>query len=578
MVRSQRSPAAHDLRVTRTALRTILRDAGTALREVLANRGLRRIELAWTLGFAADGALLVALLLVAFEAGGPFAVGLVGVIRTAPAILAGPLVGIPAARLPPGPLLFAVHLVRGLAGLGAAAVLMGEGPLAAILVLAGVSATAGSLVRPIQIAAMPSFATQPGELVAANIAMSTGEGIGAFVGPLLGGAAVAAAGPPGAALVGSVLFVAAFVALLGLRATADELAERAAEEARPRAALGSSAWSAFLASLGEAPAALRRAPAATTIIAGFGGQVFVRGLTSALIVVASIELLGLGEAGVGLLAAAYGLGGFAGAIGAVGLAGRRRLGPVFAVALSLWGLPLAVVGAIPIPIVGFAALLVSGVANGILDVAGFTLLQRAVPTRARAPVFGLFEAIVGIGVSAGSLVVPILIGGLGARGALAVAGSILPILAVATWPRLRRADDEAVLPEFELSLLRGVPFFARMPMSALERVADALVPAAYEPGDVLMREGDPGDGYLIIASGAADVSVGDRLINRCGPGDGIGEIALVHAIPRTATVTAIEPTTAFGLAAADFHAAISGPTSAAAAAAVAAERLARSAG
>ncbi|HET9457290.1 MAG TPA: hypothetical protein VFO78_08110, partial [Candidatus Limnocylindrales bacterium] len=67
--------------MTRTALRTILGDAGTALREVLANRGLRRIELAWTLGFAADGALLVALLLVAFEAGGPLAVGLVGVIR-----------------------------------------------------------------------------------------------------------------------------------------------------------------------------------------------------------------------------------------------------------------------------------------------------------------------------------------------------------------------------------------------------------------------------------------------------------------------------------------------------------------
>jgi hypothetical protein len=565
--------------VTTTAFRAILGEAGSALREVLANRGLRRIELAWTLGHAADGALLVALLLVAFAAGGPFAVGLVGVIRTAPAILAGPLVGIPAARSAPGPLLFTVHLVRGLAALGAAAVLIGGGPLGLILVLAGVSATAGALVRPIQIAAMPSFATQPGELVAANIAMSTGEGIGTFVGPLLGGAAVVAAGPFGAAVVGSILFVAAFVALLGLRATADELAEHAAElEARSRATAGSSAWAAFRGSLGEAPAALRRAPAAATILAGFGGQVFVRGLMSALIVVASIELLGLGEAGVGLLAAAYGLGGFAGAIGAVGLAGRRRLGPVFAVALSLWGLPLAVVGAVPIPIVGFAALFVSGAANGILDVAGFTLLQRAVPTRARAPVFGLLEAIVGIGVSAGGLVVPILIGGLGSRGALAVAGSVLPILAVATWARVRRADDEAVLPELELSLLRLVPLFARMPMSALERVADALVPAAYAPGDVMMREGDPGDGYLIIASGAADVTVGDRLINRCGPGDGIGEIALVNAIPRTATVTAVERTTAFGLSSADFHAAISGPTSAAAAAAVAAERLARSAG
>lgn len=559
-------------------IRAALAAASLALREVLHNPGIRRIELAWTLGVAGDAAFLVALLVVAFAAGGPLAVGLVGVLRTAPAIVVGPFAGVPAGRLHPGPLLLAVHFSRGAAAVAATAWLIVGGPFGGILALAAVSATAGVLVRPIQVAAMPSFAKEPGELVAANIVTSTGEGVGAFIGPLAAGAAVTVAGPAGAAVVGSVLFVAAVLGLVRLHATADELAEHAAQSTSRRRVDDESGRSPLMSALSAGPAALHTAPGAATVLFDFGGQVFVRGLSTALVVVASIELLGLGEAGVGLLGAAYGLGGFAGALGAVGLAGRRHLGPVFAVALSLWGLPLAIIGAVPLPAVAFGALVVSGVANGVLDVAGFTLLQRGVPTRARAPVFGLLEAVIGVGVSAGSLVVPALIAGLGSRGALAVAGAVLPILAVATWPRIRRADDEAVVPQRELSLLRGIPLFARLPMSALERVAESLQPVAFEPREVVMREGDPGDSYLVIAAGAIEITKSGRVVNHCGPGEGIGEIALIQSVPRTVTATATETTVGFTLSSADFLAAIAGPTSAAAAAEVAAERLARSAG
>ena len=551
-------------------LRTALGEARGALREVLRNQGLRRIQLAWALGIAGDTAFLVALLIVAFAAGGALAVGLVGIVRTAPAIVVGPLAGLPIGRTSPGRVLLVVHLVRGASAVLATGWLLVGGPFAGILILAAISATAGALVRPIQVAAMPTFARGPGELVAVNIVTSAGEGVGAFAGPLAAGIAVTVAGPVGAAAAGSLLLVAAIAALAGLRATADEEAEHRAE-ATARRASASGRRSAAM----TAPAALRAAPAARAVLLDFGGQVFVRGLSTALIVVASLQLLGLGEPGVGLLVAAYGLGSLAGAIGAVGLAGRRQLGPVFAVALSLWGLPLAVIGAVPLPAIALAALLVSGVANGVLDVAGFTILQRGVPTRARAPVFGLLEAIIGIGVSAGSIVVPVLISSLGPRGALAVAGAILPILAVATWPRLSRADVEAVLPERELALLRGIAMFARLPMSALERIADALEPAAWEAGSVIMAEGDPGDAYVIIAEGIVEVSVAGRPINRCGPGEGLGEIALIQAIPRTATATAVVATSGYRLSSPDFLAAVAGPTSAAAAAAIASERLAR---
>jgi hypothetical protein len=69
-----------------------------------------------------------------------------------------------------------------------------------------------------------------------------------------------------------------------------------------------------------------------------------------LIVVAAIELLGLGEPGVGTLNAMIGLGGLLGSVAAITLAGRDRLGPPFAVALAGWGAPIAVMGLLVDPV------------------------------------------------------------------------------------------------------------------------------------------------------------------------------------------------------------------------------------
>lgn len=556
--------------------RSALGEAFAALGEVLRNPGIRRIEIAWAAGIAGDGAVLVALLVAAFRDGGAFAVGVLSVLRMAPSILAAPFAGVPFARVHPGRQLLIAHLVRALAAVGVTLVLVVEGSVAALFVMAAISATAGAFVRPLQSAAMPSLARTPGELVAANVATSTGEGFGAFAGPLAAGVAVATLGPTFAAGLGSAFLLVAAAALVRLPLSADDVAEHLAQVESITAQRSQGGRSRPWSAIAEGPAALRRAPGAATIFLDFGGQVFVRGLSTTLTVVAAIELLGLGDAGVGLLGAASGFGGFVGALGAVGLAGRRRLGPVFAVALSLWGLPLAVIGAIPVPAVAFLALFTSGVANAVLDVAGFTLLQRGIPTRSRTAVFGLLEAMVSSGVAIGGIAAPVLLVAVGDRGALAVAGAILPILAVATWPRVSRVDDEALVPERELAILRGLPLFTRLPMTAIERLAGAVTTVAYEAGETIMREGEAGDSYLIIADGEVTVTTAGREINRCGPGEGIGEIALLHAMPRTATVTTTRPTTGLYLGSADFLAAIAGPTSAAVARRVADERLSRS--
>jgi CRP-like cAMP-binding protein len=77
----------------------------------------------------------------------------------------------------------------------------------------------------------------------------------------------------------------------------------------------------------------------------------------------------------------------------------------------------------------------------------------------------------------------------------------------------------------------------------------------------------------LIAEGEVDVSVDGRHLRTCGPGDGIGEIALLRRVPRTASVFAKSDVTAFEIAGAAFLAAMSGPAAAAAAEAVATERL-----
>lgn len=549
-----------------------------ALRQIAANPALRRIELAWTLGVAGDAAFVVALVVAAFAEAGAAGVGVLTIVRMAPSVVGAPLAGLMAGRRPPARLLLVVHGVRAGAAVFATTALAMDGGTVLVLVSATVSASAGAFVRPLQAPAMPAMARTPDELIAANIAMSTGEGIGSFAGPLLAGLLLAVAGPVGAAAGASVVFMAAALALATLRFTGDEEAEHAAE--RRARVMDPVSLGAVGRELTVGLRAAARFRGAATVLGGFAGQVFVRGMLTTLAVVAAIRLLGMGEAGVGLLGAAYGLGTLAGALLAVRLtsrgAGGRALGPPYAVSLSLWGLPLAVIAAVPHPVVAIVALTVSGVANATLDVAGFTLLQRCVPGRDRVAIFGLLEAIVAVGLAVGSATAAVAVDALGDRGALAVAGAILPTLAVVIWGRLRQVDRQVVVPERQLRLLRGIPLFARLPMTALERLGEAMRPQTVAAGTALMTEGEPGTTYVVIVDGDVEIRAGGRPVARCGPGDGLGEIALLRSVPRTATVVALTDIRLEVLGSADFLAAVAGPTSAAAAAAVIDERLARS--
>ena len=95
-------------------------------------------------------------------------------------------------------------------------------------------------------------------------------------------------------------------------------------------------------------------------------------------------------------------------------------------------------------------------------------------------------------------------------------------------------------------------------MAALERVASGMREVRFEAGARLMTQGEPGEVYLAIAQGTVRVDVDGHPIHELGPGDGIGEIALLRSVPRTATVTALEPVHAFELDRSTFLAAVTG--------------------
>lgn len=252
---------------------------------------------------------------------------------------------------------------------------------------------------------------------------------------------------------------------------------------------------------------------------------------------------------------------------------KARLGTGLAAGILLWGLPVFVMGLIPNAPLALGLLAVVGIGNTLLDVAGYTLLQRVVPDEVLGRVFGGLETVILVSIAAGSLAAPLLAAGVGIRGAVVVAGLILPLVAAATWHWLRRVDARAVESE-PLRLLREIPLTRALAPPTLEGLASAAVRLSIAPGATICSEGEPADRFYLISSGEVVVTIGDEEQRRLRAGDSFGEIGLLRRVPRTATVTAPEGAELYALDRETFVAAVTGhPESAATADAVIAERL-----
>lgn len=496
------------------------------LADVFRNPQLRRLELAWAGYYAGEWASFVALTIYAFEVGGAAAVGALGLVRMLPAAIALPFGSLLADRYPRQRVLLGIYALRALALSGAAVALAAGGGRSLVFALAALAAVAGAPVRPATLSLVPSLARTPHELVATNVSSSTLEGLGTLVGPVLGGVLAATAGVDVAVAVAAAVNVACAALVGGIRRHGDIAGARRRVEQSVRAELAG----------GLRTLASESHPRLVVLL--FNSQTIVRGLLNVLLVVASIELLGMGESGVGWLNAALGLGGLIGGLAAVGLVARRKLAGIFGAGLVLWGAPIALAGVWPRAGWALVCLGIVGIGNAILDVSGFTLLQRTVDEHVLGRVFGVFEVGCALGVALGSVLGSVLVEGLGIRGALVVAGLILPTLALLTQRALRAIDAASDVPERELELLAHVPLFALLPPTTLERLAARLDHVPVRAGTTVIEQGALGDRFYVIAAGEIDVARDGAHVRTLGPGDYVGEIALLQRVPRVATCTA----------------------------------------
>ena len=88
--------------------------------------------------------------------------------------------------------------------------------------------------------------------------------------------------------------------------------------------------------------------------------------------------------------------------------------------------------------------------------------------------------------------------------------------------------------------LSAVPLFRGLPESAMEAVADLATETHFADGETVTREGDEGDAFFVVVDGRLEVSRNGMALRELGPGEFLGEIALIDGRPRTATVTASE--------------------------------------
>jgi MFS family permease len=256
----------------------------------------------------------------------------------------------------------------------------------------------------------------------------------------------------------------------------------------------------------------------------------------------ALDLLDLGNAGVGYLDSILGVGAFLGGFLALMLAQRGRLAIDFGVGVLFWAAPLLLIVASPTLAATAACMFIIGLANSLVDINVFTILQRIVPDEIMGRVFGAMESAYIGSMALGALAMPLLIETVGLRAGLAVIGIGVSVVAILGIPGLRRIDATILAPP-GLDLLRGVEMLARLPEPIIERLARALVPAQATAGEVVIREGDAGDTVYFIETGSVEVTRGGRHVAHLGPGEVFGEIALLRAVPRTATITATSDST-----------------------------------
>jgi MFS family permease len=436
-----------------------------------------------------------------------------------------------------------------------AVAMIGDAPGYLVYVLAAVATVAVTITRPAQSVLTPSLARRPEELTATNVVSGWNESVSALVAPAIAGVLLAAAGPGSvvAVMAGVTFVAAALVAPLREQGTAEEDDDDADFEENEEDEVQS-----MRREILGGFQVLREEPRVRLLVFLLAAQFIAIGAFDVVAVVIALSLLHIGEGGAGYLNSAFGAGGVIAVVFTTSLVGRKRLMPALAIAALAWGASLLVLGLEESVVAALVLIGVAGAGRAVFDVAGNTLLQRSVPSNLLSRVFGVVEGLSMLGMALGSLLVPILVGLVGPQAAVIGTGAVLPFAVLLSGKRVFEIDAGASVPIVEIALLRSQKLFASLPAPELEGLARSLEPVDLEPGQVLITEGDVGDRFYVIGEGEVDVSKDGKHVATLHRSDGLGEIALLHDVPRMATCTAATEALVYALEREQFIAAVTG--------------------
>lgn len=534
-----------------------LADSRQAITRVFRSPSLRRLNLALVGSVIGDWAFAVALSVYAFRSGGATALGVISVVRYLTMALLAPFMATLADRYDRRRVMVASDVVRVLLVAAAAAIVIADGPAVPVYALSIVVGVVGLVFRPAQAAILPSLASSPTELTAANVASSTINSVGFFVGPAVAGLLLAIADIGVVFAFDAVTFAWSAVMVFGVRSVDPRSAsidatDGVSDELEPSADAGG-----MLAGTGDGFRALLGDRDLRLIVVLYVAQTIVAGCSAVYEVTIALDLLELQESGVGVLNAALGIGGLVGGVVALVLSQRGRLSRDYGVGVSMWALPLLLVAAVPSLPSALAAMFLVGIGNSLVDVNAETIVQRLAPDEVLGRVFGALDSLAIAGMALGAAIMPVLIATVGLRAGLAVIAVGVTSIVLVSIRGLARIDHTTLAP-VGVETLRAVPMLSVLPEHAIERLARTSERLVVPAGQSVFDEGDDGDRFYIVEAGDAAIARQGQPVAHVGPGGYFGEIALLRDVPRTASVVAVSDLAVRAIERQHFLAAVTG--------------------
>ena len=506
--------------------------AGGATRSVLRRRDARLLLGSMMVSGFGDFLYVVALSAYLYERTGSAAWVSAAVLgRFVPYTVLSPLAGVVADRYERRLVMAAGETVQllAMAALTVTAVLDGP-PL--LLIACATSAACAATLYQSSASAMVASVVPEDELAAANSLRSTISEISFIAGPGAGALLLLFGDPVFAFAINTATFAVSALLVLAIRT-----------RSAPRRTEGGSA----ARELRDGVRAFRADRTAVVLVSCLVAGTVVYGVEMVVLVLVSDELLGTGTGGLGFLLAASGVGGVIGAVISARLAGLARARAVLAVLVLLTGIPLACLSVVRAPGLAYAVLVVEGIAIVALDVLVETALQRSLPREVLGRVSGVVISLSSVGTAVGTLVAPFAVRTVGLETTLVVAGLLPVTLAAVGLLRLSSLDATVGRTRDALAgrvaVLGSLRLFEGIGPAGLERVAGAATEVRVTGGDVVLRQGDPADDLYVLVEGRLGVdhrtTGGSVRINEMTAPDYLGEIGIVHEVPRTASVVAL---------------------------------------